>query len=305
MIKGKPSTFPTSAYNSFKADPGSHFAPSKMMMIEDEAQEEYKIFCLMYDHMVEMKSFLTHDNNFNSKEMEHHMHSIFRNHKWDIRFIDDEWLDILAKEYITFQSTIHFSSQPIIHTISSKSHTLTLTPVKPAQAPPTPLSQTNPILTEEWKTVKKPVSYAKATKGKGKQTNGKDKPNNLIQTTLLMTTLTNSAASKLKPKPKPSTPDALKTTNYIVILDHSSPQTHLYRTEQTSYTIHLQEALKHTEASIHLLTGRWSNPTSTQRNFILCFKGKLSFTDISKYNKILFDPFGGDICRGVPSVGYV
>ena len=90
MIEGKPSTFPTSTYNSFTADPGSHFAPSEMMMIEDEAHEEYEIFCSMYDHMVEMKSFPTHDNNFDSEEMEHHMCSIFRNHEWDIRFIDNE-----------------------------------------------------------------------------------------------------------------------------------------------------------------------------------------------------------------------
>jgi hypothetical protein len=148
------------------------------------------------------------------------------------------------------------------------------------------------------------VSYAKATKGKGKQTGGKDKPNNLVQTTLLTTTSTNSATSKPKPKPKPPTPEALKTTNYVIILDHSSPQTHLYRTKQTTYTICLQEALKCTHASICLLTRRWSNPTSARRNFILCFEGKLFFTDISKYNKILFDPFGGDVCRGVPSAGY-
>jgi hypothetical protein len=152
--------------------------------------------------------------------------------------------------------------------------------------------------------MRKPVSYAKATKGKGKQTSRKDKPNNLVQTTLPTTSSMNSTASKPKPKPKPPIPKALKTTNYVIILDHSSPQTHLYRTEQMTYTIHLQEALKCAHASIHLLTGRWSNPTSACCNFILCFEGKSSFTDISKYNKILFEPFGGDVCRGVPSAGY-
>ena len=90
MIEGKPSTFPTSDYNSFTVDQGSHFTATEMMMLEDEEQQDYECFLSIYNKMVKSKSFPPCDNNFDSEEMEHRMCSIFRNHEWDIRFLNNE-----------------------------------------------------------------------------------------------------------------------------------------------------------------------------------------------------------------------
>jgi hypothetical protein len=98
MIEGKPN----SNHNSSFVDPGSHLAVDKEMIIEDEEHQEQEIFSSIYDNMVEKKSFPPHDDNFDHKEMDHCVRSIFRNHNWHIHFLNDERLDILAKEYSVF-----------------------------------------------------------------------------------------------------------------------------------------------------------------------------------------------------------
>ena len=39
------------------------------------------------------------------------------------------------------------------------------------------------------------------------------------------------------------------------------------------------------------------------KNFILTFSGVMNYTDITKYNLVLFGPFG-DNCRAAPTAGY-
>jgi hypothetical protein len=64
----------------------------------------------------------------------------------------------------------------------------------------------------------------------------------------------------------------------------------------------LQRHLEVVKAPLVLLSGVWST-APFYKNFILTFSGIVNYTDITKYNSVLFGPFG-DNCRAAPTVGY-
>ena len=102
---------------------------------------------------------------------------------------------------------------------------------------------------------------------------------------------------------KPPLPDALKTTKYTIILDHTNPAAKsLYAMDTGSLTRGLQTHLETVKAPLVLLAGAWS-AAPFYKNFILTFSGIVNFTDITKYNSVLFGPFGSH-CRAAPTAGY-
>ena len=158
---------------------------------------------------------------------------------------------------------------------------------------------------------KAPISYASAASSfipvtrrrRGKQAN------TTTQAAPAPTTTTGSkpTASKPGPKPtkptKPPLPDALKTTKHTIILDHTRPDTKaLYALNAGEVTLGLQRHLEAVKAPLVLLAGTWST-APFYKNFILTFSGVIPFTDITKYNSILFGPFGPN-CRAAPTAGY-
>ena len=109
--------------------------------------------------------------------------------------------------------------------------------------------------------------------------------------------------AKLTPPAKPPLPDALKTTKYTIILDHTAPTAKaLYSLDAGTLTRGLQMHLETVKAPLVLLAGSWSS-APFYKNFILTFSGIVNFTDITKYNSILFGPFGSN-CRAAPTAGY-
>ena len=64
----------------------------------------------------------------------------------------------------------------------------------------------------------------------------------------------------------------------------------------------LQRHLEAVKALLVLLAGAWST-APFYKNFILTFSGIVNYADITKYDSVLFGPFG-DNCRAAPTVGY-
>jgi hypothetical protein len=102
---------------------------------------------------------------------------------------------------------------------------------------------------------------------------------------------------------KPRVPNALRTTRYSIILNHSRPDiremlgidaNHIFRS--------IRSDLEKVNAPLTLLAGHWSSAV-INKNFILTFAGLQKRDDIAKYESILFRPFGPD-CRGAPTAGY-
>ena len=153
---------------------------------------------------------------------------------------------------------------------------------------------------------KAPISYASATSAfipvtrcrRGKQSN---------TTTQAAPAPTTTPALKPGPKStkptKPPLPDALKTTKHTIILDHTQPGTKaLYSLNAGELTLGLQCHLEAVKAPLVLLASAWST-APFYKNFILTFSGIVPFTDITKYNSVLFGPFGPN-CRAAPTAGY-
>ena len=114
-------------------------------------------------------------------------------------------------------------------------------------------------------------------------------------------------ATKPNPKSakpaKPPLPDALKMTKHTIILDHANPDTKaLYSLDASELTRGLQHHLEAVKAPLVLLASAWST-APFYKNFILTFSGIVPFTDITKYNSVLFGPFGSQ-CRAAPTAGY-
>jgi hypothetical protein len=102
---------------------------------------------------------------------------------------------------------------------------------------------------------------------------------------------------------KPRTPDALRTTRYSVILNHSNPDIR----EMLGLDAHrifrnIRADLEKVNAPLTLLAGHWSSAV-INKNFILTFAGLQKREDIAKYDSVLFHPFGPG-CRGAPTAGY-
>jgi hypothetical protein len=102
---------------------------------------------------------------------------------------------------------------------------------------------------------------------------------------------------------KPRIPDALWSTWYLIILNHSHADIrkmlgidmgHIFR--------NIRANLERVNAPLTLLAGHWSSAT-INKNFILTFAGLQKRDDIAKYDAIFFHPFGPD-CRGTLTVGY-
>ena len=116
-------------------------------------------------------------------------------------------------------------------------------------------------------------------------------------------TPTTKAGSKPSKPTKPPLPDALKMMKHTIILDHTHPDTKaLYSLNAGELTLGLQRDLEAVKAPLVLLAGSWST-APFYKNFILTFSGVVPFTDITKYNSILFGPFGPN-CRAAPTAGY-
>jgi hypothetical protein len=113
---------------------------------------------------------------------------------------------------------------------------------------------------------------------------------------------------KVQPKKKQGPcplPEALATTEYVVILDHSArTPSSLHTIDPSKFVRATQDKLRAVRSPLNLLSGRWSAPNSFCKNFVFVFAGKLAFADISKFDSILFDPFGPR-CHGVPNSGFV
>ena len=156
---------------------------------------------------------------------------------------------------------------------------------------------------------KAPISYASAASSfipVSHRRRGKQSP----QAPTIPQAPTSTTSPKPGPKPtkptkltKPPLPDALKTTKHTIILDHTNPDTKgLYALNAGELTLGLQRHLETVKALLVLLAGTWST-APFYKNFILTFSGIVPFTDITKYNSILFGPFGPN-CRAAPTAGY-
>ena len=75
-----------------------------------------------------------------------------------------------------------------------------------------------------------------------------------------------------------------------------------YSMDAGEITRGLQCHLEAVKAPLVLLAGAWST-APFYKNFILTFSGVMNYTDITKYNSVLFGPFG-DNCRATPTAGY-
>ena len=182
--------------------------------------------------------------------------------------------------------TVHFTSVPPITTLP----------------PPSSSPEDFPALQAP---TKAPISYASAASSfipVTRRRRGK-------QQTPAETTQAPGPAPSTKPGPKstkptkPPLPDALKTTKHTIILDHTNPDTKaLYSLNAGELTLGLQRHLETVKAPLVLLARTWST-APFYKNFILTFSGVVPFTDITKYNTVLFGPFGPN-CRMAPTAGY-
>jgi hypothetical protein len=118
------------------------------------------------------------------------------------------------------------------------------------------------------------------------------------------TSTTSRPTPKSKPQPiKPRTPDALRTTRYSVILNHSCPDIcELLAIDASRIFRNIRADLEKINAPLTLLAGHWSSAV-INKNFILTFAGVQKRDDIAKYDSVLFRPFGPG-CRGAPTAGY-
>ena len=113
----------------------------------------------------------------------------------------------------------------------------------------------------------------------------------------------NSNTPKSLRPAKPPLLDALKTTKHTIILDHADPDTKSkYSMDAGEVTCGLQCHLKAVKAPLVLLARAWST-APFYKNFILTFSGIVDYTDITKFNSVLFGPFGKN-CRAAPTAGY-
>src|SRR5487761_1464775 len=104
-------------------------------------------------------------------------------------------------------------------------------------------------------------------------------------------------------KQKPPIPEALKKTEYTIILPVPLQRGIRPPLEPDVAVRHIQAELTRVHTDITLLAGRWSSHIAFRKNIILTFAGSIPLDRISKYDSILFTPFGSG-CRGVPVTGY-
>jgi hypothetical protein len=161
-------------------------------------------------------------------------------------------------------------------------------------------------------------TWATMTKhGKKKKPTTLATPTTVASTSMMNTNITTtvppaqamtSSPSQPKPQPKPPaikprTPDALHTTCYSIILNHSRPNIcSLLGVDANRIFQNIRADLKQVNAPLTLLVGHWSSVT-INKNFILKFAGIQNQDNIAKYDSIFFKLFGAD-CWGVLTAGY-
>jgi hypothetical protein len=113
-----------------------------------------------------------------------------------------------------------------------------------------------------------------------------------------------AAAPATKPQlVRPKVPDALRTTRYSIILNHSRPDIRaMLGIDANQIFRSIRAELEKVNSPLTLLAGHWSSAV-INKNFILTFVGLQNHDDIAKYDSVLFKPFGPD-CRGAPTAGY-
>jgi hypothetical protein len=160
---------------------------------------------------------------------------------------------------------------------------------------------------DTWTTVAKKGKKKKAANAQSPQHTGA--PTSFAATAASTVALTTSQSTpppppKSKPQPlKPRTPDALRTTRYSIILNHSRPDIReLLSIDASRIFRTIRADLEKINAPLTLLAGHWSSAV-INKNFILTFAGIQKRDDIAKYDSVLFRPFGPGCC-GAPTAGY-
>ena len=193
--------------------------------------------------------------------------------------------------------------------VTNPPKTVRFTSAPPIATLPAPSPDDFPVLRAP---SQEPVSYASAAAGfttvtrrrRGKATTAPAAPPKPTSTPSKPTPATGGPKSLRTSKPpKPPLPDALKTTKYTIILDHTNPNSKsFYTLDVAALTRGLQTHLETVKAPLVLLAGTWSS-APFYKIFFLTFSGIINFTDITKYNSILFGPFGSNCCAA-PTAGY-
>jgi hypothetical protein len=155
-----------------------------------------------------------------------------------------------------------------------------------------------------------PISFATVTRRRRRRSpptpaaaTATTTPSAIASTLLPPSTSPSPPTKPIRPPPRPL-PDALSTTEYTVILDANSTPAfpeHIKR-DPSGLVRSVQNNLKTKAAEIKVVSGRWSSQ-EIKKNFIFKLEGKPSLDTISKYNDILFRPFGPN-CRAAPTEGY-
>ena len=206
----------------------------------------------------------------------------------------------------------YLSNAPASTTTEPPSKSVRFTSIPPITTLPNPPSSSPDEFPALQAPIKAPISYASATSAfipvtrrrRGKQTTPSTPaaPTSTTMTKPANTTTGPKPPSKSKPQ-KPPLPDALKTTKHTIILDHANPETRTkYAMDAGEITRGLQKHLEAVKAPLILLAGAWST-APFYKNFILTFSGIVNFSDITKYDAVLFGPFGNN-CRAAPTAGY-
>lgn len=213
-----------------------------------------------------------------------------------------------------YSKTISTTHTDETHPAVPSTKTVRFTSIPPIETLPKPPSSSPEDFPVLQPPSKAPISYASATsafipvtrrrRGKPTTTPSTATTNAPAKTTSAMTPTSNkpNTPKSLRPN-KPPLPDTLKTTKHTIILDHSHPDTKgKYSIDAGELTRGLQCHLEVVKAPLVLLAGVWST-APFYKNFILTFSGVVNYTDITKYNSVLFGPFG-DNCHAAPTAGY-
>ena len=188
--------------------------------------------------------------------------------------------------------TVHFTSVPPITTLLNPPSS------SPDEFPSLQAPTKAPISYASAASAFIPVTRCHCNKSEAAKPTTTPQPN----TTKPAQTLSKPTLKSLRPQ-KPPLPDALKTTKHTIILDHVNPDTRSkYSLDAGELTHGLQKHLEAVKAPLVLLAGAWST-APFYKNFILTFSSIVNYTDITKFDSVLFGPFGNN-CRAAPTAGY-
>jgi hypothetical protein len=100
-------------------------------------------------------------------------------------------------------------------------------------------------------------------------------------------------------------PTPYRPLNFLILRTSDAAEygSRLHAVAKERFVRATQDKLRAVKSPLNLLSGQWSAPNSFRKNFVFVFAGKLAFVDISKFDNILFDPFG-PCCHSVPNSGF-